>query len=79
MIARRINVKRVVVGLLEREIFGFCDVKFDVEVICLDEGLKITCETNLIETDYLDVKFNIQKSKYFPNQKNQQEEIGKSL
>ena len=32
------------------------------------EGLKITCETNLTETDYLDVKFNID-SQYFPFKK----------
>ena len=35
--ARCIDVKRVVAGLLEWEIFGFCDVEFDVEVICLGE------------------------------------------
>ena len=34
------------------------------------EGLKIKCETNLTETDYLDVKFNITKSKYFKKPSN---------
>ena len=41
----------------------------DITKIFKNEGLKITCETNLIETDYLDVKFNIPKSKYFPFKK----------
>ena len=41
----------------------------DITKIFKNEGLKITCETNLIETDYLKVKFNIPKSKYFPFKK----------
>ena len=41
----------------------------DITKTFKNEGLKITCETNLIETDYLDVKFNIPKSKYFPFKK----------
>ena len=30
------------------------------------EGLSITIETNLIETDFLDVTFNLHTNKYFP-------------
>ena len=31
-----------------------------------DEGLSITIDTNLIETDFLDVSFNLNTGKYFP-------------
>ena len=31
-----------------------------------EEGLSITLETNLIETDFLDVTFNLATKKYFP-------------
>ena len=34
-----------------------------------NEGLSIAIETNLIETDFLDVKFNILTGKYFPSRK----------
>ena len=33
------------------------------------EGLSITIETNLIETDFLDVTFNLHTNKYFPYRK----------
>ena len=33
------------------------------------EGLSITIETNLIETDFLDVTFNLHTGKYFPYRK----------
>ena len=33
------------------------------------EGLKVTCDTNLIETDFLDACFNIKSHKYFPFRK----------
>ena len=34
-----------------------------------DEGLSITIDTNLIETDFLDVSFNLNTGKYFPFKK----------
>ena len=34
-----------------------------------EEGLSITIETNLIETDFLDVTFNLATKKYFPFRK----------
>ena len=34
-----------------------------------DEGLSITIDTNLIETDFLDVSFNLDTGKYFPFKK----------
>ena len=33
------------------------------------EGLSITIETNLIETDFLDITFNLHTNKYFPYRK----------
>ena len=33
------------------------------------EGLKVTCDTNLVETDFLDACYNIKSSKYFPYRK----------
>ena len=32
----------------------------------MDEGLSITFDTNLIETDFLDVSFNLKTGKQFP-------------
>ena len=34
-----------------------------------EEGLTITIDTNLIETDFLDVTFNLATSKFFPFRK----------
>ena len=41
----------------------------DVILIFKNEGLSITIETNLIETDCLDVTFNLLTGKYFPLRK----------
>ena len=34
-----------------------------------NEGLSITIETNLFETDFLDVTFNLATGKFFPSRK----------
>ena len=41
----------------------------DIISIFQNEGLSITIETNLIETDFLDVTFNLLTGKYFPFRK----------
>ena len=41
----------------------------DIISIFKNEGLSITIETNLIETDFLDVTFNLLTGKYFPFRK----------
>ena len=41
----------------------------DIIKIFKKEGLKITCESNLTETDFLDVTFNIESTKYTPYRK----------
>ena len=41
----------------------------DIISLFKDEGLSITIETNLIETDLLDVSFNLITGKYFPFKK----------
>ena len=41
----------------------------DIIEIFKSEGLSITRETNLIETDFLDVTFNLHTGKYFPYRK----------
>ena len=41
----------------------------DIIAIFKSEGLSITIETNLIETDFLDVIFNLHTGKYFPYRK----------
>ena len=38
----------------------------DIIALFKEEGLSITIETNLIETDFLDVTFNLATKKYFP-------------
>ena len=38
----------------------------DIIALFKKEGLSITIETNLIETDFLDVTFNLATKKYFP-------------
>ena len=44
-------------------------IKKDIISIFKNEGLSITIETNLIETDLLDVTFNLLTGKYFPFRK----------
>ena len=41
----------------------------DIISLFKDEGLSITIDTNLIETDFLDVSFNLNTGKYFPLKK----------
>ena len=41
----------------------------DIISLFKDEGLSITINTNLIETDFLDVSFNLNTGKYFPFKK----------
>ena len=41
----------------------------DIIAIFKSEGLSITIETNLTETDFLDVTFNLHTGKYFPYRK----------
>ena len=41
----------------------------DIISLFKDEGLSITIDTNLIETDFLDVSFNLNTEKYFPFRK----------
>ena len=41
----------------------------DIISVFKNEGLSITIETNLIETDFLDVTFNLLTGKYFPFRK----------
>ena len=41
----------------------------DIIAIFKSAGLSITIETNLIETDFLDVTFNLHTGKYFPYRK----------
>ena len=37
----------------------------NIIALFMDEGLTITIDTNLIETDFLDVTFNLATSKFF--------------
>ena len=41
----------------------------DIIKLFQSEGLKITCESNIIETDYLELTMNIGTGKYFPYRK----------
>ena len=41
-------------------------IRKDIIALFKEEGLSITIETNLIETDFLDVIFNLATKKYFP-------------
>ena len=41
----------------------------DIILLFKLESLKITCETNIIETDYLELTMNIKTGKYFPFRK----------
>ena len=41
-------------------------VRKDIISILKNEGLSITIETNLIETDFFDVTFSLITQKYFP-------------
>ena len=40
-------------------------IRKDIIALFKKEGLSITIETNLIETDFLDVTFNLAANKYF--------------
>ena len=40
-------------------------IRKDIIALFKKEGLSITIETNLIETDFLDVTFNLATNKYF--------------
>ena len=44
-------------------------VRKDIIALFKEEGLSIAFETNLIETDFLDVTFNLATKKYFPFRK----------
>ena len=44
-------------------------IRKDIISIFKNEGLSITIETNLIETDFLDVTFSLITGKYFPFRK----------
>ena len=41
-------------------------IREDIIALFKEEALSITIETNLIETDFLDVTFNLATKKYFP-------------
>ena len=41
-------------------------IRKDIIALSKEEGLSITIKTNLIETDFLDVTFNLVIKKYFP-------------
>lgn len=40
-----------------------------IEAIFKEEGLKITTEINMVETDFLDVKLNLETHQYRPYRK----------
>ena len=44
-------------------------IRKDIIALFKEEGLSITIETNLIETNFLDVTFNLATKKYFPFRK----------
>ena len=44
-------------------------IREDIIALFKEEGLSITIETNLFETDFLDVTFNLGTKKYFPFRK----------
>ena len=44
-------------------------VRKDITALIKKEGLSMTIETNLIETNFLDVSFNLVTGKYFPFRK----------
>ena len=41
-------------------------VRKNIITLFKEEGLRITIDTNLIETDFLDVTFNLATGKFFP-------------
>ena len=41
----------------------------DIITLFMDEGLAITIDTNLIDTNFLDVSFSLSTGKYFPFRK----------
>ena len=44
-------------------------IRKDIIALFKEEGLSITIDTNLIETDFLDVAFSLATEKYFPFRK----------
>ena len=44
-------------------------IRKDIIALFKSEGLSITIDTNLIETDFLDVSFNLEMDKFFPYRK----------
>ena len=44
-------------------------IRKDIIALFKEEGLSITIEANLMETDFLDVTFNLATKKYFPFRK----------
>ena len=44
-------------------------IRKDIIVLFKSEGLSINIDTNLIETDFLDVSFNLEMEKFFPYRK----------
>ena len=44
-------------------------IRKDIMALFKSEGLSITIDTNLIETDFLDVSFNLEMDKFFPYRK----------
>ena len=44
-------------------------IRKDITALFKSEGLSITIDTNLIETDFLGVSFNVEMVKYFPYRK----------
>ena len=46
-----------------------CKLRKNIIATFKNEGLSITIETNLVETDFLDVTFNLLTGKYYPYNK----------
>ena len=44
-------------------------IRKDITEIFKSEGLKITCDTNLLYTDFLDASLDIESGKHFPHRK----------
>ena len=44
-------------------------IRKDIIALFKSEGVFITIDTNLIETDFLDVSFNLEMDKFFPYRK----------
>ena len=44
-------------------------IRKDINTLFKSEGLSITIDTNFIETDFIDVSFNLKMDKFFPYRK----------